>query len=698
MIRFLLCLLLCLGAWRAGAATVVTTPQVRAEALAYAPHGIAAGKPLWLGLWLQHQPHWHTYWRNPGDSGLPTVMNWELPLGFKAGVIDWPTPKRLPFGSLMNYGYEGQVLLPVAVEMPADFKGETLKVKLRADWLVCKVECIPESGDFELNLPTTGKPVVEHAQRFIQSFNARPLQSAAATQAKIEGQQFNIEVKGLPAAVRGRAPQIFPESPGVFEHAISPRYSWVGDTLKASLTLSPLRSASPDRVPTVLVFDSHSGALRVEAKVLTPWPQPIEAQIQSVPMPPTPMATAVVDTGAPGFAFALLLAFGGGLLLNLMPCVFPVLSLKLLGFARHANERMRLIGGGLAYTAGVLLSFMALAALLLALRGAGAQLGWGFQLQEPGFVASLAVLFTLIALNLVGVFELRGLVPSHLAGWQIAHPILDAFFTGILAVVIASPCTAPFMGAALGLAISLPATQALAIFVALGLGMASPYLIASVVPGIARAFPHPGPWLQRFKMLMAFPMFATVVWLLWVLGRQVGVDVVSAMLALLLVLGFAIWVWSSPLIAGRIRFWFGVPALLLLGATFAWAVPLLDTNKKIEAQVEAGWEDWSAERVAAYRAEGRPVFVDFTAAWCITCQYNKRATLANAEVLGAFKQKNVALLRADWTSRDPHISAALTSLGRSGVPVYALYAGRAEVHLLSELPSVDELKAALAKL
>jgi thiol:disulfide interchange protein DsbD len=397
----------------------------------------------------------------------------------------------------------------------------------------------------------------------------------------------------------------------------------------------------------------------------------------------------------------LLFAFVGGVLLNLMPCVFPVLSLKLLGFADRAHERARLVAGGFAYTAGVLLSFIALAGLLLALRAAGAQLGWGFQLQEPGFVAALAVLFTLIGLNLAGVFELRAVLPANIGGWQIRHPLVDAFFTGVIAVAIASPCTAPFMGAALGFAIGLPATQALLVFASLGLGMAMPYLLASLIPAVARALPRPGPWLMRFKILMAFPMFATVVWLIWVLGMQTGIDGAAAMLAVLVVIALVAWVWGSPMV-GKARLALGVPAIFVLGVAIAWAAPMLREASPVGAgsAIEQGWEPWSAQRVEQYRAQGRPVFVDFTAAWCVTCQYNKRTTLSDARVLEAFAGKNVVLLRADWTSRDAAIGEALTHLGRSGVPVYALYTVDEfePPRLLSELLSVDEVRAAVAEL
>jgi thiol:disulfide interchange protein DsbD len=401
-----------------------------------------------------------------------------------------------------------------------------------------------------------------------------------------------------------------------------------------------------------------------------------------------------------GLGLALLLALAGGALLNLMPCVFPVLSLKVLDFAAHADDHPRRLAGGLAYTAGVVISFVALAAVLLALRAGGEQLGWGFQLQSPAVVAVLAALFTLIGLNLVGVFEFGSVLPGSWAAARARHPVADSFLTGVLAVAVASPCTAPFMGASLGLAVTLPAWQALSVFGALGLGMALPYLLASAWPPLARLLPRPGVWMLHFKTLMAFPMFATVVWLVWVLGQQTGIDGATALLSLLVALAFASWALGSTTLGPRARSSFGAAAVVALAAALFWAVPSLRQEAAAQSPAAAeAWQPWSAERVAQAQAEGRPVFVDFTAAWCVTCQYNKRTTLADSQVQLAFRSRQVLLLRADWTRRDPAITAELARLGRSGVPVYALFApGAAMPKLLSELPSRDEVRAAVAAL
>ena len=683
-----------LAPWIALAApgAVVTTPQVRAELVAHAPEGVAEGKPLWLGLKIEHQPHWHTYWKNPGDSGLPTTLSWTLPAGVTAGEIQWPTPGRLPIGPLMNYGYEGTLLLPVAVTVPAGFKAGTLDVTLRAEWLVCKDVCIPEGGEFALRVPAQAATAGQGAL-FERTRAALPQAATGArATAAVEGPSLVVQVAGLPAAWQGQALGFLPETPGVIQNAAAPQAGWKDGLWTARVALDPQRSESPAAMPVVLTRDGLPAGLQVQVAVLTPWPP-----VASAPPPALGDAQVRPAAGGGGLLLALLLALAGGALLNLMPCVFPVLSLKVLGFAGHADDRRALLAGGLAYTAGVVLSFVALAGLLLALRAGGEQLGWGFQLQSPAVVATLAALFTLIGLNLAGVFEFGSVLPSSWAAARARHPMVDAFLTGVLAVAVASPCTAPFMGASLGAAVTLPAAQALLVFATLGLGMALPYLLASAWPAVARLLPRPGVWMAHFKTLMAFPMFATVVWLVWVLGVQVGVDGVAGLLAVLLALAFAAWALGSASLGPRARLGFGTAALALLLAALAWAQPAWRQEAAAPAPAAgATWQPWSPERVAQAQAAGQPVFVDFTAAWCVTCQFNKRTTLASAEVQAAFEARRVLLLRADWTKRDAAITAELGRLGRSGVPVYALYApGAAGPRLLSEILSVAEVREAL---
>lgn len=700
--RLLLPLALLIAAPLAAAApsAVVQTPQVRAELVAHAPEGVGAGKPLALGLVIRHQGGWHSYWKNPGDSGLPTTLAWTLPPGVAAGDIEWPTPRRLPVGPLMNFGYDGTLLLPVAVQVGPGFDARTLDIRLHAEWLVCKEVCIPESGDFELVLPreqaTAGSAALFEAARAALPRRVAGVSAAA----RIDGDSVQLSVKGLPADWQGQSLDLLPATAGALRNAARPEAGWSGADWNARLAIDPQRTAAPETLELVLTRAGEPAGIELAAAVTGAWPALAapETTETAEPVAAAPQQSAAADGG---LLPALLLAFFGGMLLNLMPCVFPVLSLKVLGFAAHAHDRGKLLAGGLAYAAGVVVSFVALAGLLLALRAGGEQLGWGFQLQQPGVVAALAALFTLIGLNLAGVFELGSVLPSSWAAARARHPLVDSLLTGVLAVAVASPCTAPFMGASLGVAMTLAPAQALLVFAVLGLGMAAPYLLASAWPRLAGWLPRPGVWMLHFKVLMAFPMFATVVWLVWVLGQQAGIDGAAALLALLLALAFAAWAFGARALGTRARMGFGAVAVLLLGATLAWALPAWHEAPSEAASVraEGDWQPWSAERAATLTAEGRTVFVDFTAAWCVTCQVNKRTTLARADVLAEFRSRGVVLLRADWTRRDAAITAELARLGRSGVPVYALYVpGEPAPRVLSEILSPGEVRAMLAGL
>ncbi len=698
-----------------GDATVVKTDQVRAELLVHAPEGAAPGAKVWVGLQLTHAPEWHTYWKNSGDSGLPTDLQWTLPPGVTAGEIAWPTPRKFPIGPLANYGYNGTVLLPVPLTVSPDFQGQQLDVKLQAAWLVCRKECIPEEGSFSLRIPAMGSTGLNGAA-FDAAFNAAPKdQAAAASTLAPETGFLNVSLDALPAAWKGQKLEFYPEPTGLIDPGAPWTQAWDGARWTAKLPLSAQRGDSPSEVALVVAKADAPGegpglaGVRMTVPVQGAWP-PVAALPTAAGVSPAlqaaldanaARAAAAPASGASSLTLgaALLGALIGGLILNLMPCVFPVLAIKVLAFAKHADDRAAHRRSGLAYTAGVVVSFLALGGLLLALRAAGEQLGWGFQLQSPAVVAGLAVLFTLIGLNLAGLFQFGSVLPSGLASLQAKNPTADAFLTGVLAVAVASPCTAPFMGASLGLAATLPAAQALAVFGVLGLGMALPYLAASWWPAIARALPRPGAWMERFRQFMAFPMFATVVWLLWVLGQQSGIDGAAALLMLLLAL--ALLVWSLGL-SGKGRVVLGglsAAALVWLGVAVGPNVTRLQDSGPA-AVAETGvqgvsWQPWSPEKLTALQAEGRPVFVDFTAAWCVTCQFNKRNALADEGLLQDMAAKNVALLRADWTRRDPAVTAALAQLGRNGVPVYAIYKNGQPPVVLTEVLSVGEVRTVL---
>ncbi|MDM0012226.1 protein-disulfide reductase DsbD family protein [Variovorax sp. J22P168] len=704
------------------ASPVVTTPHVRAELVAHAPDGVTPGAPLWVGLQIAHQPEWHTYWKNAGDSGLPTELAWTLPAGISSGDIAWPVPKKIPIGNLANYGYENTVLLPVPLTVAPDFKpplalagASEVEVRLRASWLVCRKECIPEDGEFLLKLPVQGSTAL-HKADFDAALAAQPVALARPGQVTIDGDKLQVRLEGLPAEARGKTLEFFPETPEVVHTAAVQgkdwTQAWQGDVWTATVPLAAQRSASPETMPIVVALaesDRQPGqpiAWRAEAPVTGTWPAvappaqvspALQAALESNRSAPLPQQTQ--SAGGGGFIVALLGALLGGLLLNLMPCVFPVLAIKVLGFTRHADDRRAHRVAALAYSAGVILSFLALGGAMLALRAAGAQLGWGFQLQSPAVVAALAALFTLIGLNLAGVFEFGRMAPASLGAVQARHPVVNDFLSGVLAVVVASPCTAPFMGASLGFAIGLPAAQALLLFAVLGFGLALPYLAAGFVPAVARLLPRPGAWMETLRRLLAFPMFATVAWLVWVLGQQSGIDGAGALLGLLVCLAAIAWALT---LRGRTRLALtGIAvALTALLASAIGGHVVRPAEAEVAAAAPAGqrWQPWSVERANQLAAEGRPVFVDFTAAWCVTCQYNKRSTLSDAEVLADFDARKVALLRADWTRRDPAITAALTALGRSGVPVYLLQAPGKPPVVLTEILGKDELRAALAAL
>lgn len=653
---------------------VAKTEHVRAELVAHAPQGITSGGQFWVGLNLEHAPHWHTYWKNSGDSGLPTTLEFKLPAGLKAGDIAWPLPHKIAIGTLANYGYENTILLPVPIAVGKDFSAREAIISVKANWLVCRRECIPEEVELSLRIPAQGS-TASNGALFDAAFQAVPAAAkGAVTSSQVSGSTLNLSVKGLPTAWQGKNLLAFPESPEVIETAAPITQQWRGDAWSATIPLAKHRGAIPAQMPWVLAPESRQSPLRVVAQVAgaTAAPagavangsSPPSASSSSAGLSPalqaaleenkarasgqptaTPLPTASSEGAPLGLALAILGAFVGGMILNLMPCVFPVLAIKVLHLTEHASDPRTRVQTGLAYATGVLVSFVLLGALLMALRAAGESLGWGFQLQNPWVVGALALLFTLIGLNLLGWFEVGQVVPSSVLNWEARHPMVDAFASGVLAVAVASPCTAPFMGASLGLTLSLPTAQSLLIFAAIGVGMAAPYLLLVSVPHLVERLPRPGAWMITFKKIMAVPMFLTVVWLGWVLWQQIG----------------------------------PAPA-------------------PVAAQAEGRWKAWSPERVEQTLASGKPVFVDFTAAWCVTCQVNKKTVLNDEKLLADMEAKGVVFMVADWTRKDERITAALKQLGRSGVPVYLLLApGRPPV-VMSELLSEGEVRGHLSAL
>jgi thiol:disulfide interchange protein DsbD len=672
VIRGLLTMLACV---LFGAAAFAAPAPVNVQAeLVSARAAIAPGETFTVGLRQTIRPGWHTYWRNPGDSGIPTELTWRLPQGFNAGAIEWPAPRAIKIETLVNYGYEGEVLLPVEITAPKDAAG-VAHLSAHALWLVCADICVPEETDLALDVPVraTGADDPVWAAKIAAARASVPKPALIAASLAKSGGGWTLALTGGPLAPllsqhALRAPAFFPFAGDAIDHAAPQKPRVLADRVDLALTPAPNADLGAKPLDGVVTFERKSGDGWV----------PAAYQISAAPIAATSApASALGDGGAAslGLLAALGFAFLGGVILNLMPCVFPVLSMKALALARAEPHEAR--RHGVIFLAGVMATFVGLAGLLIALQAGGAQIGWGFQLQEPLVVAALGLLFFAIALNLLGAYEIGA--GAQGLGARLADRGGDAgaFFTGALAVIAATPCTAPFMGAALGFAATQPAFVSLGVFAALGLGFALPFVLIGAAPPLRKLIPTPGPWMETFKQILAFPMFAAAIWLVWVLAQQAGANGLLAMLAAFLGLGFAIW--AARRLKQGARRWAAIAAgvLVIAGAGFGVA------NAGAAAKPGASRaEAWSPARVAELRAAGAPVFVDFTAAWCVTCQVNEQVALHAPDVARTFARRGIVYLQADWTKRDPVIAAALKEHGRAGVPLYLYYAPGAAAPLV----------------
>ncbi|HJU22679.1 MAG TPA: thioredoxin family protein, partial [Casimicrobiaceae bacterium] len=573
------------------------------------------------------------------------------------------------------------------------------RLAARADWLVCKETCIPEGADLTLDLPVAKSSTPSRWHEAIATTrDALPAALPTDWHAGAQASGATIALALTPPA-NARDPgrlQFFANDDARIEPSSPQMQSRSSRSYVLHLPVSHDLHGNFARLSGVLRAEHGftNGAKVVQAVALDipiegtpiagPRPATGATTIQSGPLSFSPAQSA----GALSLPLALGFAFVGGLLLNLMPCVFPILSLKALGLATSSgDDRRALRHEGIAFAAGVVLTFAALGLALAGLRAAGEELGWGFQLQSPAVVTSLAILFFVIALNLSGLFEFGLFVPSDVAAWTHANRHVNAFASGLLAVAIASPCTAPFMGAALGYALGEHAGVTLGVFVALGIGMALPYAALAWFPAWRRVLPKPGAWMERLRQLFAFPLYATVAWLVWVLSAQIGNDAVVRIGIVLVLIAFALWAWRAWRTSAR-RAWSGAAVLgALASALVAWPLYAgVPGSPQIRNEQGAdGWQPYSPARLAQLRAEGKPVFVDFTAAWCITCQVNERLVLNDARVRAAFARNGVARVRADWTRRDPAITEALSVLGRSGVPAYVIYRKDGQPRVLPEV-------------
>jgi thiol:disulfide interchange protein DsbD len=666
-------LLFCLSI--AAHSQIATRPHLTAE-LITASHQVRSGDTLLVGVRLKMEMGWHIYWRNPGDSGEQTRLAWELPPGFQAGPILWPAPSRISLPPLVNFGYENEAVL--LTEILAGPQGKAAPVlKAHVSWLVCEEICVP--GKAELTLPlewTTGKPTASADGAFLGAQRNHIPSASAKWKSTAEVSEKNLRLVFSGPTDGITHAEFFPFSETLIQNSAEQKFQTGSHSLTLDIPRSTLGESGtliPAALAGVVVF---RGVQNSSLEILP----------------------ALEATGSEGYPRALLFAFLGGLLLNLMPCVFPVLCLKVLGFAQIGGaRRKKQIGHGMAYTLGILVSFWVLAGLLIALRAGGQAIGWGFQLQSPSFLAALSFLLVALSLNLFGVFEIGGGWTGVGQKWAGQEGLPGAFFAGVLATVVATPCTAPFMGTAMGYALGQPPLAALGIFSSLGTGLAAPYLVFSLSPGLTKRLPRPGIWMQVFKQAMAFPLLLTVVWLLSVLAAQTSTETVFQTLAAILFFSVGLWIYGLNDSRRTIP---SLLALVFIGLSLYWSLNEIRHTQPKNSQssaAEGGWEVYSEQALQKARNNGQSVFIDFTAAWCITCQVNERLALSTQPVQDRFKQKNVLLLKADWTNQDEAISKKLESFGRNGVPLYVLYppGEKSEPRILPQILTPDIVLTAL---
>jgi thiol:disulfide interchange protein/DsbC/DsbD-like thiol-disulfide interchange protein len=641
-----------------------TAPHIQVELVA-AEAAPAPGQEFWAGVLFQPDDHWHIYWKNSGDSGTPPTIKWKLPEGASAGEIQWPAPRRLSVPPLMDYGYEGPTLLMVPLKgLPAT--ATATEIGARVDWLVCEKVCIPGKAELRLKLPAASP-----RKELFERTRARLPKIEPGLNERLAIQDLGPELAlELPARL-AEAPVFFPAESGQIDNPSPQRFE------KLEATADGQGAAGEVAARLMLKkSDQLAGPLQ-SLKGLVEFGPPGKREAVEIEVRVAGGATSGAGGGWAAWLQAILFAFVGGLILNLMPCVFPVLSIKVLAFMSQKDHEIHLQRRhALVYALGIVLSFWLLTGVLLALRAAGEQIGWGFQLQSPGFVAVLACGLFFFGLNLAGVFEIGGSVLGLGQGLTRGEGYVSSFFTGVLATVVATPCTAPFMGSAIGFALAQPVAIVFAVFTALALGLAVPYVALAWFPSAGRHLPRPGRWMETFKQAMAFPVFGTVVWLVWVFGLQTDVHGVLRLLSALLLLGLGAWAMGRY--PGRVG--------AILAACLAAAALYVALSRS--APSKQRWEPYSAALVSELRAKSEPVFIDFTAAWCVSCKVNELVALSPRSVLDEFERKKVRMIKGDWTTQDPQITEALRQFGRSGVPFYVLYYRDARGEQVVTLPEV----------
>jgi thiol:disulfide interchange protein DsbD len=663
----------------------VDTGHIEVE-LAPQTAGAAPGSTLYVAIRHEIDDGWHTYWRNSGDSGAPPTIDWTLPPGWSAGEIVWPAPELQAEAHLMTYGYSGEVYLPVPIQVPASARvGDTVRLQAHAQFLVCADICIPEDARVAVDVPVvdgTPRPHPAFGRAVTRTLERAPKPAGLTGAVSFENGVLKVAAVGGPLADADPAgAYFFPYDGSLIEHAAEQKVERGPEGVTFTLTPATALSMTGLKGPVTGVVATRDGAWEVSLPVAS-LPE-AAAGLGFVASASGLGPTAGGSGGGAGSGALALLgwaggAFLGGLLLNLMPCVFPVLAMKGAALARGAHQPTEARRDGLLFLAGVLTTFLALAGVLIALQAAGQAVGWGFQLQSSAVTAGLTLLMLAIALNLSGVFRLGTSVQGVGADLSARRGAAGAFFTGVLAVVVAAPCTAPFMAGAIGWALTQSAPAALLVFAALGLGLALPFVLLSFSPAALRRLPEPGPWMERLRNLLAFPMYGAAAWMAWVFAQQSGDLGLAFLFAAAVLLALGLWLWGEAQSAERrpvIRLSGAVAALLLAVALVGFGAAT-DRGQALAAasgpaQLDA--EAWTPERVAALRAEGRPVFVNFTAAWCVTCKVNEVGALQTRAVKAAFDRSGVVYMKGDWTRRDAAIAKELAAHGRSGVPLYLLY-------------------------
>ena len=681
---------------------VVATANVQAR-LVGEVSAIAPGQSFWVALEFNIREGWHTYWRNPGDSGQATKLAWQLPAGFTAGDIVWTTPHRFEIPPLVNYGYAKHAVHLVNITAPKDLKpGTPVLLSAKASWLVCSDVCIPEDANLQLTLPVTSQPgVVDPADAalFTSARSELPTAQLAVTSARIQGDRLVIalgkewgatllEIKSL---------AFFPYDDGGIEYAAPQTLTRTPEAVELAMKVGyqPPKGGS---VRGVLLATEKSGGDSVTV------PMEISADFAAAAAPKTAPARRESETSLP---VLLLLAILGGLILNLMPCVFPVLSIKAMGLVEQAKKHPTVVRTkGVVFAAGVIGSMLCLAAALLALRAGGEQIGWGFQLQSPLFVTLMVYLLLAVGMNLSGVFEVGGTLAGIGDGLTQGEGYRASFFTGVLTTLVATPCTAPFMAAAVGAALTRPPLVALCIFAALGFGLALPYLLLSFAPWLRRGLPKPGAWMDTLKQIFAFPIYASAAWLLWVLAQESSSVGLAAALAGAILIALAAWAYqkskssaSRGRVAALVTATLAVLLAIILPVRFADIAAASSSVPVGGVHAVDAWQPYDAEQVAKLNAAGRPLLVNFTASWCLTCLVNERNAFADSAVQEVFRSKGVTLMKGDWTNRDPAITRALAAFGRAGVPLYVVYnskPGSSEPVILPQLLTASIVQSAFA--